>query len=162
MHIVADRIYDSEPCWGLTEGPELRPQPDGSIQHRWIQRLWVIRGDRKAKFETDFGPASDWPDATPLIVPSYGENSTGQLQELAERDRHSDKWARRRKELQAESTLIADILRQEEILMEVRRNRSKFGPAVSIQRIDFPREAVRQKQKERLANARSRGKRTQD
>jgi hypothetical protein len=121
--------------------------------------VFVIRGDRKAKFETDFGPASDWPEATPVIYPSFGENSVGQLQELAERDRHSDKWAKRRKELQSESTLISDILRQEEVMLEVRSNRSQFGPGVSTQRIDFPREAVSQKQKERLVNARSRRKR---
>jgi len=161
MHVVADRIFPSEPCWGLQEGPEQRVvHPNGGQEMRWVQRLWVIRGDRKAKFETDFGPASDFPDATPVIYPSFGENTVAQLQWLAERDRHSDKWAKRRKEMRAESTLIADILRQEEIMMEVRRNRSQFGPLTSVQRIDFPHEAVRQRQKERLINARSRAKRT--
>ena len=149
MHIATDRIYKDEPCHGLMEGPELRVvHPNGGQERRWIQRLWVIRGDRKAKFETDFGPASDWPDATPIIYPSFGENTVGQLQWLAERDRHSDKWAKRRREMQAESTLIADILKQEEILLEVRRNRSHFGPGVSIQRIDFPREAAKRRFKE--------------
>ena len=161
MHVVTDRIYPDEPCWGLREGPEARPQLDGSTQHRWVQKVFVVRGDRKAKFETDFGPASDFPDATPVIYPSWGENTVAQLQELAERDRHSDKWAKRRRELQVGSTLIADILRQEEALLEIRSNRSHFGPGLSIQRIDFPREAVRQHQEERLTNARNRRKRTQ-
>ena len=158
MHIVADRVYPDEPAYGLQEGPEHRLQLDGSTPLRWIQRLWVIRGDRKAKFETDFGPASDWPDATPCIIPSLGENTVAELQWLAERDRYSDKWAKRRKEMKAESTLIADILRNEEIMMAVRRNRSQFGPGISVQRIDFPREALRARQKERLANARRRSK----
>jgi hypothetical protein len=118
--------------------------------------VFVVRGDRKAKFETDFGPVADWPDATEIIYASYGDDSVGQLQELAERDRHSDKWAKRRKEMQAESTLIADILRQEEEMMEVRRNRSHFGPGITIQRIDFPREAVEREQR----NARNRRERT--
>ncbi len=131
MHIVTDRIHPDEPSYGLWEGPR---------HGRWIQRVFVIRGDRIAKFETDFGPASDWPDATEVIYPSFGTDSTGQLQELAERDRHSDKWARRRREMQAESTLISDILRQEEILLEVRHNRSHFGPGTSVQRDDFPNE----------------------
>lgn len=147
MKIITSRVHQDEPCYGLTEG---------RIGGRWIQRVFVVRGDRIAKFETDFGPASDFPDATGTIYASFGDDSVGQLQELAERDRHSDKWARRRKEMQAESTLIQDILRQEEMMLEEKRNRSHFGPGVSVQRIDFPREAVQQKQKERRINARNR------
>ena len=146
--IITHRVHPDEPCHGLYEGPK---------GGRWIQRVFVLRGDRIAKFETDFGPASDFPDATEIIYASYGDDSVGQLQELAERDRHSDKWAKRRREMQAESTLIADILRQEEMMMEVRRNRSHFGPGISIQRIDFPREAVQEERN----NARNRRKRTQ-
>ncbi len=145
MHIVTDRIHKDEPCWGLWEGPK---------GGRWIQRVFVVRGDVKAKFETDFGPVSDWPDATEIIYPSFGENSVGQLQELAERDRHSDKWAKRRREMQAESTLISDILKQEEILLDVVRNRSHFGPGVSVQRNDFPREAVQNKYRKKVKDAR--------
>ena len=152
MKIIASSVHPDEPAYGLWEGRE---------GGRWIQRVFVVRGDRKAQYVTDFGPASDFPDATGTIYASFGDDSVGQLQELAERDRHSDKWAKRRREMQAESTLIKDILRQEETMMEVSRNRSHFGPIISIQRIDFPREAVQQKQKERLTNARSRRKRTQ-
>lgn len=160
MRVIASRVHPDEPAFGLHEGPLKRRMVDGGEQMRWIQRLWVLRGDRKAAFETDFGPASDFPDATPIIYASFGDDSVGQLQELAERDRHSDKWAKRRREMQSESTLIADILRQEEIMMEVKRNRSHFGPNLSVQRIDFPREAVAQKQKERRTNARNRRTRT--
>ncbi len=145
VHIVTDKIHKDEPCYGLWEGPK---------GGRWIQRVFILRSDAIAKFETDFGPASDWPDATEIIYPSFGENSVGQLQELAERDRHSDKWAKRRREMQAESTLIADILRQEETLLDVRANRSIVGPAVTVQRNDFPREAVIRKHKEQVKNAR--------
>ncbi len=145
MHIVADRIHKDEPCWGLWEGPK---------GGRWIQRVFVVRGDAKAKFETDFGPVSDWPDATEIIYPSFGENSVGQLQEMAERDRHDDRWAKRRREMQAESTLIPDILRQEEILLDVVSNRSHFGPRLSVQRNDFPREAVQNKYRKKVKDAR--------
>lgn len=147
MHIVTDRIHPDEPCYGLWEGPK---------GGRWIQRVFVIRGDRIAKFETDFGPASNFKDSTEVIYPSFSENSVGQLQELAERDRHSDKWAKRRREMMAESTLISDILRQEEIKLDVVRNRSHFGEAVSVQRNDFPREAVTRKFKEKRDDARRR------
>ncbi len=136
MHIVADQIHKDEPCYGLWEGPK---------NGRWVQRVFVIRGDAIAKFETDYGPISKWPDATEIMYPSFGENSVAQLQEMAERDRHSDKWAKRGRERLAESTLIKDILRQEEALLNVRANRSIIGPAITVQRNDFPRGAVKEK-----------------
>ncbi len=136
MKIVTRRVHPDEPCWGLWEGPK---------KGRWMQRVFVIRGDAIAKWAKDYGPMTKWPDATEIFYPSFGENSVGQLQELAERDRHSDKWAKRGRERLAESTLISDILRQEEALIEVKANRSHFGPGVSIQRNDFPREAANRK-----------------
>ncbi len=129
MNIITTRIHPDEPCHGLWEGPK---------SGRWIQRVFVIRDDMIAKFETDFGPVENFKNATEVVYPSFGENSVGQLQELAERDRHSDKWTKRGREMLAESTLIPDILKQEEIKLEVVRNRSHFGPATSIQRNDFP------------------------
>lgn len=139
MKIVTSRVHPDEPCWGLWEGPK---------NGRWIQRVFVIRGDAIAKFETDYGPMTKWPDAIETIYPSFGENSVGQLQEMAEHDRHSDKWAKRGRERLAESTLIPDILRDQETLLDVRANRSHFGPGISVQRNDFPREAVINKFKE--------------
>ena len=135
MKIIAVSIHPDESCYSLREGPR---------NGRWVQRVYVVRGDAIAEWSKDYGPVADWPDATEVIYPSFGENSVGQLQELAERDRHSDKWAKRRREMQAESTLIPDILRQEETLLEVRHNRSHFGPGASVQRNDFPREAVKE------------------
>ncbi len=136
MHIVTDRIHKDEPCMGLHQ------RVRGS---RLIEQVFVVRGDAIAKFETDYGPASDFPNFTETMYPSFGENSVAQLQELAERDRHSDKWAKRGRERLAESTLIKDILRQEEALLNVRANRSTIGPAITVQRNDFPREAVKEK-----------------
>lgn len=134
MKIIAVSVHSDEPCYSLQEGPR---------NSRWVQRVYVIRGDAIAEYSVDYGPVQNFKNATEVIYPSFGENSVGQLQELAERDRHSDKWARRRREMQAESTLIPDILRQEETLLEVRRNRSHFGPGVSVQRNDFPRKEKR-------------------
>ena len=140
MKIVTSAVHPDEPCHGLWQGPK---------GGRWIERVFVIRGDAVAKFETDYGPVTQWPDATETIYPSFGENSVGQLQEMAEYDRHDDRWAKRRRERLAESTLIPDILRDEEIGIHVRANRSNFGPGVSVQRNDFPREAAINKFKEK-------------
>lgn len=149
MRVLTDHVYPDEPCWGLYEGPENRVvNPNGGMERRWVQKVWVIRNDRKACYETDIGPASDYPDATPTAYASVGTDSVAQLQWLAERDRYNDKWAKYREELRGESTLIKDILQQEETLMEVRKNRSHFGPGANIQRIDFPREAIHRRAKE--------------
>ena len=118
---------------------------EGPRNGRWTQRVYVIRGDAIAEWSKDYGPISRWPDATEIMYPSFGENSVAQLQEMAERDRHSDKWAKRGRERLAESTLIKDILRQEEALLNVRANRSVIGPAITVQRNDFPRGAVKEK-----------------
>ena len=140
MKIVTKRVHPDEPCHGLWEGPK---------KGRWLQRVFVIRGDAIARWTKDYGPITKWPDATEIFYPSFGENSVAQLQELAERDRNSDKWAKRGREKLAESTLIADILRQEETLIDVRANRSRFGPGIAVQRNDFPREAANAKLKEK-------------
>jgi len=155
MHIITDRVHPDEPCFGLHEGPLQMSQPDGSTPLRWVQRLFVIRGDAMAKYVTDFGPASDWPNATPFAYPSYGDDTVAQLQELAEHDRHSDKWARRRRERMEGSTLIADILRQEEQKIPALANRSVFGPGVSVQRNEAQRGALIRAHKEAVNNGRT-------
>ena len=136
MKITTQRIHPDEPCYSLREGPR---------NGRWVQRVYVVRGDAIAEWSKDYGPVADWLNATEIIYPSFGENSVAQLQELAERDRHSDKWAKRGRERLAESTLIKDILRQEEALLNVRANRSTIGPTITVQRNDFPRGAVKEK-----------------
>jgi len=139
VSVIADRIFPGEGCHGLAETIE---------GGRVIQKLWVIRGDRKARYTTDMGSASDYPDFTPIIYASVGTDTVAQLQECAERDRHDDKWAKRRREMQSESTLIADILKQEERKIAERANRSILGPHHTVQRIDYPREAIKSRAKE--------------
>ncbi len=149
MKVITHWIHPDEPCYSLQEGPR---------NGRWVQRVYVIRGDAKAEWSKDYGPVSDFPDATETIYFSDGDDSVGQLQELAERDRHSDRWAKRRREMQAESTLIPDILKQEEELLDVVRNRTTIGPAITVQRNDFPREAVINKRKEKRNARKSRNR----
>ncbi len=144
MKIITHRVHPDEPCHTLREGP---------VNGRWVQRLWVVRGDTLAKWSKDYGPVTDWPNATEIIYPSFGENTVGELQELAERDRHSSKWADYQRGLLAESTLISDVLKQEEEKIDVVLNRSQFGPGRSVQRIDFPREAVKRQAKEKRRDA---------
>ena len=137
---VALSVHKDEGCYGLFEGPR---------QGRWVQVIRVVRGDRLAHYTLDLGPAEAYDGVTPLLMPSYGDDTVGQLQAHAEKNRHDTYWAKRREEMLAESTLIPDILRQEEQLLQVKANRSAFGPGRSVQRNVYPRQAVDRKLKEK-------------
>ena len=134
--IVADTISPQEECHGGREGPE------NCLVHRqrcWIQKVYVIRADEIAVHETDFGPAEDYEDAgiSPMIIPSFGENSVAEVQFYLDKNRHDDYWAKRSAELQAGSTLMQDIVAQMEEIERARRNISTFGPSITKQRNDY-------------------------
>lgn len=149
MHIVTDRIFPDEPSYGISEMPRLRKMDDGSEQWRWVQQVYVVRGDAIAKYETDYGPAERFVRIQPFAMPSFGDDSVAQLQEFAEKNRHDDYWAKRSDEMLAESTLIRDHLNQVEIDKAEIRNRSVIGPAISVQRNDYSQERLRRIIKER-------------
>ena len=131
---IALSVHPDEPSWGLSEQSEMVALPDGSRQYRWVQRVRVVRDDRKAEFVTDFGPAGDFDHIPPLFLLSVGTDSVAQLQEEAERHRHDLKWLKRRQEMAAESTLISDILRREEEKRDWIASRSRFGPGGAVRR----------------------------
>ena len=125
MKIVTQTISPDEPCHGLFEGPR-----DG----RWIQAVYVIRGDAIAEWTKDYGLEEDFDRITPLLMPSFGENSVGSMQYFADKNREDDFWAKRTDEMIEGSTLIEDHVRQVEIDQEIIHNRSVFGPAIRVQR----------------------------
>ncbi len=139
MHIVTDHISADEECHGLVE----RPVMSTGGGWRWIQSVFVVRGDAIAKYETDLGPAKDFDRIQPLAIPSFGENTVVQLQDIAERNRHDDYWARRVDEMLAESTLVKDHLRQLEQERLLIRNKSSFGAGGNFQRNGYNRKAAR-------------------
>lgn len=136
MHIITDHVFPDEPCHGLAEGSLAMPYPEGlGTRQRWVQRVFVIRDDAIAKFMWDIGPVEDYEDkCTPILMPSFGENTVAELQAHAERNRHEDKYVRRRKEMQAESTLIQDAIVEVERRYLAKSNRTIVGPSVFIQR----------------------------
>ncbi len=133
----------------LQEGPYQMPYGRGTRQ-RWVQRVFVIRNDEVAKHLIDLGPVADFEGVTPLIMPSEGTNTVAQLQEHAEKNRHDDYWRNRRQEMLAESTLVQNLLRQEEEVLAVKRNRTTSGPLITRERSGYPAGAVERVLKERL------------
>lgn len=132
--ITTDFVHPDEPCYGGFEGPMMLSFPDGSQDWRWCQVIRVIRGDEKAEYLKDMGDSDDFELVTPIMIPSFGENTVGQILDKLERNREDTYWQTRAKEMQAESTLIEDHIRQWEQIHEVIQNRSVFGPGGHLQR----------------------------
>jgi hypothetical protein len=116
------------------------PRPEGKGKWlRWVQRVFVIRDDAIAKYLWDIGPVEDYEDrVTPILMPSFGENTVAELQAHAERNRHTDKYIRRRQEMAAESTLVEDAIAEVERRYLAKSNRTIIGPHVSVQRGGWP------------------------
>lgn len=142
VKLVTDYILPDEPAWGLFEGPVMMPQPGRAIEDHWVQDIKVVRNDKIAHYIRDFGPAENYEHVTPLLMPSFGDDTVAQLQAWAEKNRYDNFWQKRREEMLAGSTLIADVLRQAEMDHEMINSRSVFGPAISVQRGVYPRQDV--------------------
>ncbi len=125
---MTDFLSATEPCYGIWEGHE-----DG----RWIQKCFVVRGDTIAKFLMDFGPAENFEMTTPIFLPCKGNCSVAEMQAWAERNRHDTYWQTRAKEMLAESTLISDLIEQQEKILSVAANRTTIGPHQRVQRNGF-------------------------
>lgn len=150
MKIVTTYVHDDEPCYGLREGPQMVDVFPNAREWHWTQRVYVLRGDAIAEFTHDFGSADHYEDVIPLAVPGLGDDSVGQLREMAERHRNDRYWQDRSAEMLAESTLIQDWHEQLGERHNVIRNRSVMGPYQRTQRNEFSRETNQRQLKERI------------
>ena len=140
MKIPTLMVHPDEECHGLWEGPR---------KGRWIQAIYVIRGDTVAEWTHDYGPASQYKDIQPIMMPSYGENSVAQLQEHADKNREDTYWADRVKTMKGESTLIADVIQQDEEMKLQIKNKTVIGPYRTVQRTLHSQQKVREAIKEK-------------
>lgn len=123
MKIETAFVHPDEPSYGLREEPRLMPQADGGTAWRWVQTVFVVRGDAIAAHTTDLGPARAFQHVTPLMMPSFGTDTVAQLREHAEKNRQDTYWQERAAEQRANSTLIRDHLAQLEMTQRyARRN----------------------------------------
>ncbi len=141
MPLVTDYVHPDEPCYGGYGGPLMRQVGKGQ-DWRWCEVVRVIRGDEKAEYLLDLGPAELYEHVPPHMIPSFGENKVGKVMEMLERHRFDTHWVNRSEEMLAESTLIADAIRQNEQMHEIIRNRSSFGPGGHIQRNGYSRKRL--------------------
>lgn len=142
MKIVTLWVHPDEECHGLFEGPR---------NGRWITAVYVIRGDAIAEHVIDHGPEIEFCKIPPMMMPSFGENRVGEMLEWGERHRHDTRWWDRAQEMKAESTLIRDVMNQEEDRIEAIHNRTQLGPYQNTQRNDYSRTANQRRFNEQRA-----------
>lgn len=144
MHIITTYLDKTEPCYGGWEGYEQAPIPgglNGATDWRWLQKIFVVRGDTISKFVTDLGPAEDYEERiTPIIVPCNGEYDVSAIQYLLEQNRHDTYWQERAKAQLAESRLVWELVEQQDKLHRVIHNRTSSGPYVTVQRNGYAHE----------------------
>ncbi len=141
MKILTSRMFPDEAAYGLYEGPRQVPGKPG---HRWIQAVYVVRGDTIAEWTHDFGPAENFDRIQGLLMPSQGENTVAQLQEHADKNREDQYWANRADEMLSESTLVEDHIRQIDQNRGIILNKSTFGRGGHYERNGYPRAAAKE------------------
>lgn len=142
MHIVTDYLLPTEPCYGAMQGPVLMPMPNGSQEERWVERVFVVRGDAIAKHERDLGEAKAFEGCIQSRDLIDGDITVQEVLEQLEQDRTDFYWARRKEELRKQSNLIQEAIAQTEERHRIINNRSVMGPMVSKQRNGFSRQTV--------------------
>ena len=140
MHIITTYVLPTEKAEAYFIGPKQMPGFSDDDNPRMMEQIFVYRDDTIAKYETDLGPADNWPYVPPLMMPSFGEETVEALQWHGQRHLADDRWAKRMREYKESSTLFADIIRQEEQRHEIIRNRTSIGPYATVQRNGWARE----------------------
>lgn len=127
-------VHEDELAYMLVELNLVRPP---SYQSRRYQVITVQRDGKLHDWWTDLGPAKDFP-APQIAIPGLFEETVGSLRDVAEIQRdHGPRQQKRIREMEAESTLIPDMLAQHEQGKRIIANQSSFGPLVSRPRNGF-------------------------
>lgn len=127
-------VHEDEKAFWLVELNLVRPP--SREWHRW-QVITVNRDDKLTDWWHDLGPSGNFTGGQ-LVIPGLWEESVGALRELAETMRlANDTFRQRTTELEAESTLIDDMLAQFEQGERIIANKSSFGSLVSRPRNGF-------------------------
>lgn len=120
-------LQDSESCYGMWVS---------EVNGHFVTRLKIMRGGIIVDAYIDHGPDPEYSGKIPpLGVPSAeGENPVGLMLEMSEAHRHDLRWYKQALEMQQSSTLIKDVIRQEEEALLAIKNHSTFGPHQITQR----------------------------
>ncbi len=132
IETVGMLIDADEPSYGMNVGED---------EQGFYTRILVCRADVLVSAEIRHGKDEEYAGKVPpMFVPSpEGENPVGLMLQMSEAHRHDLRWYNRALEMKASSTLIADVIRQDEEARYAIRSRSVFGPMVTKQRNGYSR-----------------------
>lgn len=101
----------------------------------FVTRLKVLRGSALVTAEINHGPSPEYTGKIPplFMAPQGAEDVAFMLDESA-RHRKDLRYWKYNEEMRQGSTLIKDVIRQEEEALSVVRNRSTFGPHQTTER----------------------------
>ena len=147
--VVTFWIEANEKIWWLKElnltphqftAGGVRYQPETWSGRPRMRVAWVNRGDKLAEYHT---PSPHRSALCPEVsIPSLWEltyaEACGMADDYASGARGAERDTAMVLERQAESTLVRDILEQEENRLSMVRNKSSFGALSRVQRDGFP------------------------
>ena len=119
--VIAQSIHADEKCYGLAEAVLPRPRSYGRQRY---QLVYVNRNDNIVPFVR---PLHSDLTVPPLRIPSLGDDTVGELMDLADEYRHNHNLDQLLKEKQESSTLINDVIALSEMIQRIKANRSVFG-----------------------------------
>ena len=119
--VIAQSIHADEKCYGLAEAVLPRPRSYGRQRY---QLVYVNRNDNIVPFVR---PLDSDLAVPPLRIPSLGDDTVGELMDLADEYRHNHNLEQLLKEKQESSTLINDVIALSEMIQRIKANKTVFG-----------------------------------
>ena len=128
-------LRDDEKCFGMKVE---------ETDRGFVTTLRIMRGGVITQAQINHGHDPEMSGKVPpMFVPSTeGENPVGLMLQMSEEHRRDLRYWRYNEELRESSTLISDVLVQEEKALLQIRNASTLGPYVSVQRHGHSHEKV--------------------
>ena len=118
--VIAREIQPDEPCWGLAE-MVLNKAVSGRQRY---QLIYVNRDDKIVPFVR---PLQGNLKVPTLRIPSFGDDTVGELMDLADEFRDNHNLSELLKEKKESSTLINDVIALSEMVQRIKANKTVFG-----------------------------------
>lgn len=122
---VATEVHPDEPCYGLVEMTLNKNDYHGKARY---QLTYVSRNDVLTPYVRDVSSAVGGNlNVPPLRIQSLGDDTVGQVWDLADRYRKNPTLEQTLLERAGESTLISDMLELSQQIQKIKSNVSTFG-----------------------------------
>ena len=122
LTVIAQQVHMDEPCHGVAE--MTMPRRNGKGLGRF-QLTYVVRDDNVVPYVQEIDNVDL--DVPPLRIFSMGDDSVGELWDMANEFRRNQWLENKIQEIQGESTLISDMLELSQEIKKIVKNQTVFG-----------------------------------